>query len=209
MFSTTSWGQFLAYIAVAIVLYGLAVLFIFYRKTASKALTTSPVVGKPAEAEPLNGTPTSVMGKTREQKNGHRLSPTPGITSPVSCEACGHVHGSPVAAQVNSYGLPISNPPVAPMQDTPLVDDFEPVDGGIELSSLLEALEKVKEIPAMTVAGDTSDSVAEDKAAALSLFATHDLLNSEFSSFVAVELDNLVPTEGYSAVASLEVLKAA
>ena len=212
MFSGISWGQFLTFAVPLLVGYGIVVAYLFYRDRVVKSATSSGLVGKPAQDGYTSRSTASVVGKTLEQKAGKNNSVASSATAPFTCEACGHVHGTPVSAtapRLDSYGLPITNhaaPSAAPA--TPLTEDFDPVDGSVDLASMFANLAQVS--GTTTVASGTpTNEVISEKAEALSLFASDDLLNSEFTSLLASELDKAAPTFGYSAADSLEELKAA
>lgn len=205
MFSSISWGQFLVFVVPSLFLYGAVVAYLFYRDRITKSATSSNLVGRPVNGSSPSATTANVMGKTLEQKNGRDQ---PGRS--VACEACGHVHGSPVTSpRLNSYGIPISPRTAEVAPSAPLTEDFDPVDGGVDVQSMLANLEKVKSVSVAAFSGASTDDVISEKAEVLSLFANDDLLNSEFATQFATKLDESVPTMGYSAVATLETLKAA
>ena len=211
MFSGISWGQFLTFAVPLLVSYGVVVMYLFYRDKVSKSATSSGLVGKPAQDGYPSRNTASVVGKTLEQKAGKNNSVASSATSPFTCEACGHVHGTPAPApRLNSYGLPITNH-AAPSVDptTPLTEDFDPVDGSVDLASMFTNLAKVSSGTTSVASGTPTNEVISEKAEALSLFASEDLINSEFTSLLASELDKAAPTFGYSAADSLEDLKAA
>lgn len=209
MFDGISWGQFLLFAVPIILGYGIVVVFLFYRDKVSKSATSSGLVGKQAQDGYPSRNNASVVGKTLEQKAGKSNAVTSSATSPFTCEACGHVHGTPAPApRLNSYGLPITNhaaPSAAPV--TPLTEDFDPVDGSVDLASMFANLAKVSSETTTVANGTPTNEVISEKAEALSLFASEDLINSEFTSLLAAELDKAAPTFGYSAVNSLENLK--
>jgi len=218
MFSNISWGQFLVFLVPLLVGYGVVVLYLFYRDSVSKSATSSSLVGKPSDLAVTSRTTSDggVMGKTFEQKAGQRLAAVPAATTTavaapttITCEACGHVHGTLVAPpRLNSYGMPI-NRTAEPATFIPLTDDFDPVDGGVDVQSMIATLEKVKTVTAVASGGAPASRVISEKAEVLSLFANDDLLNSEFASQLALQLDDSAPTAGYSAALALENLKAA
>ena len=211
MFSDITWGQFLTYLVPTIIAYGAVVLYLFYRKDVSNSVTSSRLVGKTVSSSPLASSPngvTGVMGRTREQKT--TVQPSSPTATAIVCEACGHEYGSPVLSpRLNSYGVPISNAVATPAPAAPLTVDFEPVDGEVDLSSMISALERVKSATTAAANGSSAETVISEKAAALTLFANDDLLNSEFASLAALQMDDAAPTEGYSAASSLDLLKAA
>ena len=210
MFSDISWGQFLMFVLSGLVLYGVGVLYYFYRGSASKSATSAELVGK-TETNSSDHSGRSLLGKTREQKstlsNGSIVSP---------CEACGHVQGTKIKRpQKNSYGVPIdtstSNAFPAPTlsPSTPLTVEFEPVEDGVDLASLASALEKVTAVTYSADSDVSDELLAAQKADAFALFEHDDLLNSEVASQLALQLDHSAPTDGYSAVDALSNLKAA
>ena len=211
MFDGISWGQFLLFAVPLILGYAIVVTFLFYRDKVSTSAASAKLLGKPAKDGYTSRATASVVGKTLEQKAGKGIAVTSSVSDPVVCEACGHVHGTPVPApRLNSYGLPITNhatPPVA--SATPLTEDFDLVDGSVDLESMFANLAKVSTGTTTLVGGTPTNEVISEKAEALSLFANEDLLNSEFTSLLASELDKAAPTFGYSAADSLENLKAA
>ncbi len=207
MFSGISWGQFLTFAIPLLVGYAVVVVYLFYRDNVSKSATASAVVGKPVQNGYTPKGATSVVGKTLEQKAGRGNS----VTAPFVCEACGHVHGTTATApRLDSYGRPIINhaaPSVTPA--TPLTEDFDPVDGSVDLESMLANLAKVSSSTTTVASGTPTNEVISKKAEALSVFTGNDIFNSEFTSLLASELDKAAPTFGYSAADSLEDLKAA
>ena len=213
MFSGISWGQFLTFAVPLLVGYAVVVIYLFYRDKVAKSATSSGLVGKPAQDGYTSRSTASVVGKTLEQKAGKNNSVASSATSPLVCEACGHVHGTPATAtapRLDSYGLPITNH-AAPLvaSATPLTEDFDPVDGSVDLASMFANLAQVSSGTTTVASGTPTNEVISEKAEALSLFASEDLLNSEFTSLLASELDKAAPTFGYSAADSLEDLKAA
>ncbi|CAH1002533.1 hypothetical protein LEM8419_03407 [Neolewinella maritima] len=211
MFSGVSWGQFLTFAVPLLVGYGVVVIYLFYRDRVSRSATSSGLVGKPARDGYPSQDFASVVGKTLEQKAGKNNSVASPAPSPFTCKACGHVHGTPAPApRLNSYGLPITNhaaPPIAPA--TPLTEDFDLVDGSVDLASMFTNLAKVSSGMTTVASGTPTNEVISEKAEALSLFANEDLINSEFTSLLASELDKAAPTFGYCAADSLEDLKTA
>ncbi len=213
MFSGISWGQFLTFAIPLLVGYAVVVVYLFYRDKVSKTATASAVVGKPNQNGYTPKGATSVVGKTLEQKAGRDNSVAVPATAPFVCEACGHAHGTPATAtapRLDSYGRPIINyvaPLVTPA--TPLTEDFDPVDGSVDLESMLANLAKVSSSTTTVASGTPTNEVISKKAEALSVFTGNDIFNSEFTSLLASELDKVAPTFGYSAADSLEDLKAA
>ena len=219
MFSGISWGQFLTFAVPLLVGYGVVVAYLFYRDKVSKAAASSSLVGKPAPNGSTSNGAASVVGKTFEQKaNRGGSAPSSAATPGLVCEACGHVHHAPTngAPRLDSYGQPIVNHPtavaaarpvVAPT--TPLTEDFDPVDGSVDLESMLTNLAQVAADTTTVANGTPTHEVITKKTELLSVCSNQDLLDSEFTFLLASELDKAAPTFGYSAADNLEDLKAA
>ncbi|WP_238752362.1 hypothetical protein [Neolewinella maritima] len=90
-----------------------------------------------------------------------------------------------------------------------MTEDFDLVDGSVDLASMFTNLAKVSSGMTTVASGTPTNEVISEKAEALSLFANEDLINSEFTSLLASELDKAAPTFGYCAADSLEDLKTA
>ena len=202
------------------------------RRLVGKTTASDPPTSGTTSSDRLRSGRGGVMGKTREQRSASTSAETSAgeaTPAPLVCDACGHVHGTPSAVQtastrtrqIDSYGIPIPDAPpltvAKPSTSASVIappvtvhDEFESVDGLVDIAAMARAIATVETITSTAAAGrlDT-DEAASRKAAAVSLFANEDLLNSEFASQLALQLDTTAPTAGYSAVATLETLKAA
>ena len=219
MFSGTSWTQFLVYLIPILVVYAAGVLYFFYRSASKPTTASGALVGgtSSSSAAPVSlmGTPKD-EGRRRHRQNGHG-----------TCEACGQRldQHSDDRVRTNSYGVPIEAAPVSEGEDNstpgtaaaassssssvPLSTEFDPVDGDIDPGDLISLVEKVTSVYRMADSGMSSESLRDEKADTVSLFANDDLLNSEVASQLALQLDTQVPTQDFSAVSALSELKAA
>ena len=223
MFQEIGWIQFLTYLLVGLALYGIVVVYLYYRKDID-ILTKNGVIG-PTETDRRPATGSSIMGgvSSFDKKEAAMLSGTP-------CEACGHVPGSAIelthvheqneqsSVVAKSYFSEVIDDEPAVRQTSvastvasEAIDFNDSIDGAVDLEELMAAFSEASALldDAPTGNGVPEQDAVISKERVLSILGNDNLLNSELASTMAVGLDRELPTESFSALEYLEVRKAA